>query len=115
MAIVSARVDIELQPGQTDGVELLEGDPRARRHSVLEQRDGSHFLAVGIFECEPARTRFRLEHHEVVHVLEGEVEITLDDGSHVALAAGDVAVLPKGHLSEWWFKSRFRELAILTS
>lgn len=115
MPIVSASIDAELAPGQPEGVTVLEGDPRARRYSVFEQRADGHFLGVGIFACEPARTAFQLEHHEVLHVLEGEVEITLDDGSHVALGPGGVAVLPKGHRSEWWIKSPFKELAIVTS
>jgi uncharacterized cupin superfamily protein len=115
MPIVSANVDADLAPGQAAGVTVLEGDPRARRRSIFERREDGRVLSVAIFACEPARTAFELEHDEIVQVLEGEVEISLDDGSRVELGPGDVAVLPKGHRSEWWIKTPFKELAILTS
>jgi len=109
-----ATVDLELAPWQPEGVTIVEGDPQGRGATIHEAAQDGRFVGVYVFACQPARTSYVLEHNEILHVLEGEVEISLDDGSTVHLGPGDVAFLPKGHTSHWWFKTPFRELAIVS-
>ena len=89
------------------------GEPNGRGFTLNEVGEGDGFVGVYVFECDPAKTSYKLEQNEILHVLEGEVEIRLDDGSKVELAPGGVAFLPKGQTSHWWFKTRFKELAIV--
>jgi uncharacterized cupin superfamily protein len=114
VAIPFADIDVELEPWQPEGVTILEGDPQGRGATIHEAEQEGHFVGVYVFACQPARTSYLLEQNEILHVLEGEVEITLDDGSKVELRPGGVAFLPKGQTSYWWFKTPFRELAIVS-
>lgn len=49
---------------------------------------------------------------ETIHVLEGAVHITTDDGETVTLRAGDIAAYPKGVTSTWRFEMPFRKLFV---
>lgn len=114
MSIPAIHIDqAKLEPWQPDGVTIYEGEPNGRGYTLSETGDGTAFVGVYVFECDPARTSYVLEQNEIIHCLEGEAEITLDDGSKVELSPGRVAMLPKGQTSHWVFKSRFKELAIV--
>ena len=113
MPIPSSSLNVPLEAWQPEGVTIHEGDPRGRGFTLLEQKNGEHFVGVYVFACEPARTSYYLEFNETMLVLEGEVHIELDDGSSVDLAPGDFARLPAGQMSHWWFKSSFKEFVVL--
>lgn len=113
MPIPSSTVDAPLEPWQPEGVTIHEGDPQGRGFTLHEAEQDGTFVGVYLFACQPARTSYRLEQNEIVYVLEGEVEIRLDDGSTVELKPGGVAFLPKGQMSHWWFKTPFKELAVV--
>ena len=113
MAIPFETIDAVLEPWQPEGVTIHEGDPQGRGATVSETGDGDAFVGVYIFECDPGRTSYVLAQNEIIHCLEGEADITLDDGSTVELRPGTVAVLPKGQTSHWWFKTRFKEVAVV--
>ena len=104
--------NVELELWQPEGVTILDGDPRGRGYTLHEDfSDGSR--ACGFFECDPGKTTYHLEYNEYLHVIEGEARIELDDGSAVDLRPGDIAYLPKGHLSTWTFHTRFKEFWVL--
>lgn len=114
MAIPAADISsVELEPWQPEGVTVHEGDPKGRGFTLAEVGEGGSFVGAYVFECEPARTSYILEQNEIIHCLEGEAEITLDDGSKVELSPGRITLLPKGQTSHWWFKTRFKEFAIV--
>jgi uncharacterized cupin superfamily protein len=100
--------DTALEDWQPEGVTIHEGEPNGRGFTLFEDYEGGA-RATGIFECDPARTTYMLEYNEIIHVLEGSATIELDNGSRVELQPGDIAFLPKGHLSTWTFHSRFKE------
>lgn len=102
----------ELEYWQPEGVTILDGDPKGRGFTLYENYDDGA-RATGIFECDPAKTSYMLEFNEIIHVLEGEATIELEDGSRVDLKPGDIAFLPKGQLSTWTFHTRFREFWVL--
>lgn len=102
----------ELETWQPDGVTILSGDPAGRGFTLFEDyTDGAR--GAGLFECDPGKTQYRLEENEIIHVLDGEARIELDDGTAIEVRAGDIAFLPKGHLSTWTFKTRFKEFWVL--
>ena len=107
--ILKARIaETVLETWQPEGVTIHEGAPNGRGFTLFEDF-GNGARATGIFECDPAKTTYMLEYNEIIHVLEGTVTIELDNGSCVELAPGDIAFLPKGHLSTWTFHTRFKE------
>jgi uncharacterized cupin superfamily protein len=114
MSIPSATLDVPLEPWQPEGVTIHEGDPQGRGFTLHEVDEDGHFIGIYVFACEPARTSYVLEQNEIIHCIEGEAEITLDDGSKVELSPGTIAMLPKGQTSHWWFKTPFKEFAIVT-
>ncbi|MBS1886161.1 MAG: DUF861 domain-containing protein [Actinobacteria bacterium] len=113
MPIYSTDGSPKLEPWQPEGVTIHEGEPNGRGFTLHEAGEGDGFVGAYLFECDPGRTSYRLVQNEILHVLEGEVEITLDDGSKVELSPGGVAFLTKGQMSHWWFKTRFKEMAIV--
>ena len=46
---------------------------------------------------------------ERAYVLEGEVEVTTDDGQSVAFGAGDLVTFPRGTSCTWRVKKPFRK------
>lgn len=61
----------------------------------------------------PARAPYRFDVDEVVFVVEGAVEIALDNGDTVPLGIGDLAHFPAGHDSEWRFSFPFAKVSVL--
>lgn len=109
-AVESASV--ELETWQPDGVTILEGDPAGRGFTLFEDfTNGAR--GMGVFECDPSKTTYKLEFNEMIYVIEGEVTIELENGSKVELKAGMQAFLPAGHISTWTFHTKFREVWIL--
>lgn len=103
---------VELETWQPEGVTILEGDPAGRGFTLYEDFENGA-RGAGVFECDPSKTTYKLEFNEIIHVLEGEVTIEIDNGSRVDLKAGDIAFLPAGHLSTWTFHTKFREFWVL--
>jgi hypothetical protein len=58
-------------------------------------------FSAGWWERDDQRRPFVRGYHEVAIVLEGEVEITLDDGTVLRAGPGDVIDTPKGSGGLW--------------
>ncbi len=111
--------DVPLEPWTVETLEVLEGDPQTQAVTIFEDGPGgSGFapggFAVGVYQQEPCRTRYRLESSETVHLLKGDVRIALDNGDVHELRDGDVAVLPVGRVSDWTFRATSRVLFVLS-
>lgn len=79
--------------------------------SVHVLRDDDDVQA-GVWVAPDARgegTSFEFPHHETVYVLEGEVDIEIEDGPTLHLAAGDMASFRKGVRSTWRPQPGFKE------
>jgi uncharacterized cupin superfamily protein len=44
---------------------------------------------------------FERPYHEIAYILEGEVEVTDDDGNVVTAGPGDILITPKGSRGHW--------------
>lgn len=109
---MSAPATTRLETWQPEGVTIRSGNPAGRGFTLFEDySDGAR--GTGFFECDPAVTEYTLEYNEFIYVIEGEARIVLDDGSAVEVGPGDCAFLPKGHLSTWTFKTKFKEFWVL--
>ena len=58
-------------------------------------------FSAGFWERDEQRRPFVRAFHEVAIILEGEVEITLDDGTVLRAGPGDVIDTPKGSGGYW--------------
>jgi uncharacterized protein len=65
--------------------------------SLWEDGDAS----AGIWECSAGPSRWTLTTHEVIHLVAGRMTVTPDGGAATEIAAGDVAVFPRGWSGTW--------------
>ena len=74
-----------------------ETDPPGRSCTAFD-RNG---FSVGFWERDVQRRHFVRPYHEVAYIIEGDVEITLEDGEVLRAGAGDILVTPKGSRGFW--------------
>lgn len=87
------------------------------RMSFVELRDTSGpdgSVWAGIVTIDPVTIHYTFKGHETIHVIDGEVSITVDGETTVDLRPGDVASFVKGARSTWEVKSTLREFFVLT-
>lgn len=111
-AVVSAAshaMDMELSPINPDWI--ISGEPVARmsHHS----RSGDRASYTALWDCTAGTFRWFFGWDETVHILEGEVHVTGEDGSIHLLRAGDVAYFKAGTWATWRVDSYVRKVAFL--
>src|SRR5262249_31903183 len=57
--------------------------------------------SAGIWECAPGPSYWKLETHEVIHIVSGRMTVTPEGGGAAELNVGDVAVFPRGWAGTW--------------
>lgn len=79
---------------------LLAGDPVFTTWNQVEARSG--LISAGIWEATPGLTKsIKGERFEFCLLLEGEVELTEQDGATVTYRAGDAFVMKPGFVGTW--------------
>jgi uncharacterized protein len=68
---------------------------------------------VGVWQCTPGPSRWKLETNEFVHILSGRVTVTPDGGEPRQLGPGDTAVFPRGWTGDWHLHETVRKLYVL--
>ena len=58
-------------------------------------------FSTGFWRRDLQSQRFERSYHEIAYIIEGEVELTMDDGRLVHAGPGDVLVTPKGSTGYW--------------
>jgi uncharacterized protein len=66
--------------------------------------------SAGIWECGPGPSYWTLETHEVIHLVAGRMTVTPDGGEPTEIAAGDVAVFPRGWSGTWDIHATVRKV-----
>ncbi|WP_157576150.1 cupin domain-containing protein [Mycobacterium sp. GA-2829] len=66
--------------------------------------------SAGIWECAAGSSYWRLETHEVIHIVAGRMTVTPDGGSPLELKTGDVAVFPRGWSGTWDLHETIRKV-----
>ena len=89
---------------------ILEGSPQARSR-FLGFIDGSALTAT-IWETTAGRFEWHYGADELVHILDGEVEITPPGGGPILLKAGDVIFFPGGQIMHWHVRDHVKKMAI---
>lgn len=103
--------EVELPPLALKPTALTEGQEESS--TVLwSSNDGK--VQMGVWECTPGR--FATDHStnsEIVHIIEGEVELERNDGEVRRLGPGDALVLPRGWRGEWTVLTHVRKLWVV--
>ena len=98
----AARVRV-VSPDQYDWEEAMthtdETDPPGQEATVMSSVDDK--FSFGVWRRDVQRRHFERPYHEVALILEGEVEITEEDGEVHVAKAGDILVTPKGSKGFW--------------
>lgn len=103
----------DLRPAPLRAEHVLSGQPQAR---ALELADLGHGLSAWLWDCSAGTFHWEFGGcDEVVHVLEGSVEITDQDGGVVRLQPGDVATFRAGTTATWAVDEYVKKLAVTRS
>ena len=58
-------------------------------------------FSFGLWKRDRQSRHFERQYHEIAYIIEGEVEITDDDGEVVVAGPGDILVTPQGCKGYW--------------
>ena len=76
-----------------------ETDPPGQEYTAAMSTDDK--FSFGLWKRDMQRRHFERPYHEVAYILEGEVEITDDDGELHIAGPGDILITPKGSKGQW--------------
>lgn len=98
-----------LQPAPIPPEWILEGEPVARMAELARSPDGT--CTTAHWDCTAGTFRWYFGIEEIVHVMEGEVEVEDDEGQRRVLRAGHVAVMPANRWMVWRVDRYVRKVA----
>ena len=76
-----------------------EVEPPGEESTAAVSPDGK--FSVGFWRRDVQRRPFVRPYHEVAYIVQGEVEVTLEDGSVLRAGPGDILDTPKGSKGYW--------------
>jgi len=68
---------------------------------------------VGVWECTPGPSYWKLETHEFVHIVAGRMTVTPDGGEPVEISTGGTAVFPLGWAGTWQIHETIRKVYVI--
>ncbi len=106
-------VDKTVAPIETDldGWTKLEGNPTIK--TWIEYTSPDESMITGCWEATPGLYHAVYAGWEFVHLIEGDVVVTPDDGDPQSFGPGDAFMLEKGFSGTWLIKSKvYKHFAI---
>jgi uncharacterized cupin superfamily protein len=76
-----------------------ETDPPGKEYTAAMSTDDK--FSFGLWKRDVQQRHFERPYHEVAYIIEGEVEITDDDGELHVAGPGDILITPKGSKGQW--------------
>ena len=76
-----------------------ESDPPGKEFTAATSLDDK--FGFGLWERAVQRRHFERSYHEIAFILEGEVEITEEDGEVLVAGPGDIVITPLGSKGFW--------------
>jgi len=70
------------------------------RECITAQSSDERFCC-GVWQRDVQNRYFERPYHEIAYIIEGEVEISDDDGNLVKAGPGDILITPKGSKGHW--------------
>jgi uncharacterized cupin superfamily protein len=95
----------------------LDGAIVGEVHALRSDEDGATYEAGlwRVLDELPAPFNYHFECNETIHVIEGEVVISVDGGPTLELGPGDVASFASGSSATWRIaRTPFKELFVLS-
>lgn len=102
---------MDMQPAPINPDWIIAGEPIARMADHSKSADRAAYTAL--WDCTAGTFRWFFAWDETVHILEGDVHVTAEDGSVHMLSAGDVAYFKAGTWATWRVDSYVRKVAFL--
>ncbi|NTF06294.1 cupin domain-containing protein [Agrobacterium rubi] len=102
---------MDMQPAPINPDWIIAGDPQARMAD--HSRSGDRAAYTALWDCTAGTFRWFFAWDETVHILEGGVHVTAEDGSVHHLNAGDVAYFKAGTWATWRVDTYVRKVAFL--
>ena len=102
--------DDDLHPRPIDPSWIIEGSPQARGRSLSLGPDGT--ISAELWECTAGRFEWRYGVDEIVHILEGEAELTSSSGSVTVMRSGDVVHFASGSVVRWHIPRYIKKVAL---
>jgi uncharacterized cupin superfamily protein len=73
-------------------------------------------ISAYVFDVDPGKVRIDgLPYDEYIHILEGRLILTPDDGEEVEYKKGDSLILPEGYTGYWYMPEKYREFVIINT
>ena len=76
-----------------------ETDPPGQEFNAARSMDDK--FSFGLWRRDVQRRNFERDYHEIAYILEGQVEVTDDEGDVHVAGPGDILVTPKGSKGYW--------------
>ena len=118
-------VPIAVEQSYLDGLglvaaDLSESDPNDANVTSDEPiENSSHVFHMGkimvaVYEAAPGKVHIdSAKYDEFVHILEGRLILTLEDGEKFEFEKGDSLVVPRGYTGYWEMPEKYRELIVI--
>jgi uncharacterized cupin superfamily protein len=105
--------DLPLQSCNPPAAEvLLTASPNAWSHTLFTSAN----LRIGLWECEAyARKTVEPSYCELMHIIEGVVTLTPEQGAPCAVRAGETVVVPAGASNAWTSLEKVRKVFCILS
>ena len=78
-----------------------EGDENPPGEEVVVFRAGDRRFSTGFWRRVPEEGAMEPPYHEIAFIVEGEVEVTEEDGTVHRVGPGDVLITPNGTRATW--------------
>lgn len=103
------------EPFPLEDADVKAGNPMPEVAWLRAETEGARVLYAGLFRAQPSTFNYAYAGHETVHVLEGEVEIRLENGEVINLREGDIASFRKGDKCTWKIARPFKKFFVIHS
>jgi uncharacterized cupin superfamily protein len=91
-------------------IPTAEGDPVPPGEETVLFRSGDGAFSFGLWRRVPETGPLEPPYHEIAVIVEGEVEVTEEDGTVHRVGPGDVLITPKGSRATWRALSPVKKL-----
>lgn len=103
--------DLRMKDAPIEPSWIINGSPVARSADHARSEDGSAISAV--WDCTAGTFRWYFHWDETVVILEGEVDVTAEDGSSYTLRAGDMGYFAARTWSTWHVDNYVKKAAFI--